>query len=965
VSEFDLSHISHTGPEGAPEALDIAAALAAFVDAALDGDESHLRVLAAHLPMVVWTVDADERIVTAFGRGMTSLGLEPGDLDDTELAAWGEEGVLHVRRALAGEAVTFGSQGVINGRAWAMRHFVTPHPQGGAVAISIDRTEHYLAETELDISEERFRSLAESAPVGIFLSRPGSGIIYTNPEVQAQFGLSGDEMLGQGWQTAVHPDDLASLLADARLLRTTGTAFDQEYRVVRRDGSERWMHVRAQQITDRSGTYTGAVGTSVDVTDRRRHLDELIASEERFRSLAEGAPIGIFLADLDGNVRYMNPVLAEISHRDPDALGGMDWLQTVHPDDLERLGEVFLAFRHEDAPFDIEFRIVQPDGSIRWSHSFARKITGPSGEPIGIVGASLDVTERHVADTRQRESEELTQAILENAAEGIVTVDEGGTILAFNAAAESIFGWDSEQVIGQSFGILLPEPHREIYLGYLATFRDTGTMSLAGGPTQEIPGLRQDGENVEIELAITEVPWRGQTAFCALVRDISERKEFERELEHQATHDPLTSLPNRALLAAQLESALARAYRNERSVAVLFVSLDRMKLVTDSLGHRAGDELRVAAAHRLQGLVRPTDTVTRFGEDEFVILAEDLTDISEAVDLAQRVIEAIDVPFDLTVDEAFINVNVGISFALDGLGTAESLISDADVAMFRAKEKGGSQLEIFDSDMRAWINSRRKTENALRHGLERDEFELHYQPIISLADGTIKGFEALIRWNRPHLGMVPPMEFIPVAEETGLIIPLGEWILDDACRQIAAWQGMRNGDPLTVSVNLSGRQLAQRDIAGRVDAALSSAGADPKGLVIEITETVLLDDVDSAVRTLDALREIGVKLSIDDFGTGYSSLTYLRRFPIDIVKIDRSFVNQLGTDSRDASIVEMVITLAQGLELDCVAEGVETKEQLASLRRLECSYAQGYFFAKPQPVAEADSLLQGKGFALV
>jgi EAL domain-containing protein (putative c-di-GMP-specific phosphodiesterase class I) len=352
-----------------------------------------------------------------------------------------------------------------------------------------------------------------------------------------------------------------------------------------------------------------------------------------------------------------------------------------------------------------------------------------------------------------------------------------------------------------------------------------------------------------------------------------------------------------------------------------------------------------------------TDTVTRFGENEFVILAEDLDDMNDAVDLAQRIIEAMDIPFDLTVDEAFIAANVGIAFALDGLGTAESLISDADVAKFRATEQGGSHFEIFDSEMRAWVNSRRKTENALRHGLERDEFELHYQPIVDIESGAIKGFEALVRWDRPHLGLVAPSEFIPVAEESGIIVPMGEWILGEACRQAARWQADLPSGGLTVSVNLSGRQMAQRDIAETVRVALHEAGADPAGLVIELTETVLLDDVEQAVRTLDALRAIGVKLSMDDFGTGYSSLTYLRRFPIDIVKVDRSFVNQLGTDSRDASIVEMVVTLAHGLEIDVVAEGVETREQLDALAGMSCQFAQGYLFARPQPARQATALL--------
>jgi diguanylate cyclase (GGDEF)-like protein/PAS domain S-box-containing protein len=964
MTEFELARIAHNGVVADDAAAELGPTLEALLQQAIDDSAADLRVLARHLPIVVWVVDDTETMTGSFGRAMGRLGLVDGDLDGTSLDVWGDEGAGHVRRAMAGETVGFDSEGVVNGNAWAMRHVITPHPRGGAIGFSIDVTDHYITQRLLDESEKRFQSLAESAPVGIFLADPEANNIYTNHELQVQLGLEHEQTLGLGWLQVIHPDDLEMVAEAGRRMREDGTRYDLDYRVLRPDGTERWLHVRAEQFFDDHGVHLGSVGTTMDVTDRRLALDEIVEREERFRSLAESAPIGIFLADLSGNLVYANAMMSQLAGAASSEFEGVLWRDSVHPDDMDQLVTLGEVFRDGNTAFDVQFRVVQPGGDIRWVHSHATKLIDTEGRAIGVVGTSIDVTEQRKSDARQQESEELTRAILENAAEGIVTIDETGTIMAFNAAAERIFGWDSEQAIGESFGILLPDPHREIYLGYLSTFRETGSTVLAGGPAQEVPALRHDGSTLPVELAVTEVPWGGRTAFCALVRDISERREFERELEHQATHDPLTSLPNRALLAAQLESSLARAYRSEKSVAVLFISLDRMKMVTDSLGHRAGDELRVAAAHRLQGLVRPTDTVTRFGEDEFVILAEDLEDLNDGVDLAQRIIEAMDVPFDLTVDEAFITVNIGISFALDGLGTAESLISDADVAMFRAREKGGSHFEIFDSEMRAWVNSRRKTENALRHGLERQEFQLHYQPIICLESGAIKGFEALIRWDRPHLGLVPPGDFIPVAEESGLIVPLGEWILDDACRQMAAWQRERSDQSLTVSVNLSGRQLAQRDIADKVAGALDRGGADPSGLVIEITETVLLDDVESAVRTLDALRDIGVKLSIDDFGTGYSSLTYLRRFPIDIVKIDRSFVNQLGTDSRDASIVEMVITLARGLELDCVAEGVETREQLEALSDLDCAFAQGFFFARPQPVLDADALLDGSNFAV-
>jgi len=446
--------------------------------------------------------------------------------------------------------------------------------------------------------------------------------------------------------------------------------------------------------------------------------------------------------------------------------------------------------------------------------------------------------------------------------------------------------------------------------------------------------------------------------FTGITHDISERKEFELQLEHQATHDALTGLPNRALLVAELEAALMRAARRGLGVGVLFVELARVNLVTDSLGHRAGDQLILAAASRLEDLVGSVvGTVTRFGGDRFVVFVEDLDDVGDAVEVATAVIDSLDRSYTVSSEEAFIKTYVGIAFSPGGTGTAESLISNADVAMNRARDAAALGFEVFDTEMRAWVDSRRKLEIAMRHGIDRGEFELHYQPVVDIRTLSIHGFEALVRWRHPELGMLPPVEFIPLAEDSGLIIPLGERILHDACLQLARWQQSYPDRGITVSVNLSGRQLALTDLPATVAAALMGAGADPKGLDLEITETVLLDDVDAATRTLNGLKKIGVNLSMDDFGTGYSSLTYLCQFPIDVVKVDRSFVSRMGAGSRDASIVSIVVGLAQTLHLDVVAEGVETKEQLDTLASLGCGYAQGYYFAKALPAGEAEKLL--------
>jgi diguanylate cyclase (GGDEF)-like protein len=447
------------------------------------------------------------------------------------------------------------------------------------------------------------------------------------------------------------------------------------------------------------------------------------------------------------------------------------------------------------------------------------------------------------------------------------------------------------------------------------------------------------------------------TALVQLVGSSLERRRAEAHLSHQATHDPLTELPNRTLFVDRVEQAVARAERSERPVAVLFLDLDRFKVVNDSLGHRAGDELLVAAAQRLRAVVRPADTVARFGGDEFVVLCEDVDEARVAVDVARRVVAALEEPFVLGGREVFVSASVGICMATDSRSTPDDLLRNADTAMFRAKGRGGARVAMFDDAMQAWAEGRFETEVALRRAVERGELRVHYQPVVHLDSADIVALEALVRWDRPGVGLVTPSEFIPIAEETGLIVPLGTWVLEEACRQVAAWQDLGPRGTLGVTVNMSGRQLVQPDVVEVVRTALARAQLDPGLLTLEITESVLLDDDAHAIDVLGALKDLGVRLAIDDFGTGYSSLTYLRHFPFDVVKVDQSFVHNLGTNVEDSTIVAAVIALSKALGLRVVAEGIETAEHLAALLNLDCDYAQGYFFSRPMPADVTEALL--------
>jgi len=447
------------------------------------------------------------------------------------------------------------------------------------------------------------------------------------------------------------------------------------------------------------------------------------------------------------------------------------------------------------------------------------------------------------------------------------------------------------------------------------------------------------------------------TGMQGTCQDITERMEAEAALSHNALHDSLTGLPNRSLLLDRIEVTLARSARFGKRVAVLFLDLDRFKLINDTRGHAAGDVVLQAVAERLRAAVRPSDTVGRLGGDEFVVVCEEAVGVWEATVLGERLIRTLEEPFPVEGGEVFVTASVGIAIA-ERSTSADDLLRDADVAMYQAKQRGRARCEFFDEGMRTEAARRLETVTALHRALERNEIETHYQPMIDLGSGVIVGVEALVRWNHPERGLIPPNMFIPLAEEQGLIVPIGATVLDDACRQWARWRSdLPAREPLVLNVNISARQLHSPDFLESIRAVLQAYGVDPGALCLELTESVLIEDVEAQRHTLAGLRALGVGLSIDDFGTGYSSLTYLKRFPVNGIKIDQTFVAGLGRDAYDSAIIESVIGLAHAVGLHVTAEGVETLDQLLRLRALGCDFAQGYYFARPQPAADLDALL--------
>ena len=448
-------------------------------------------------------------------------------------------------------------------------------------------------------------------------------------------------------------------------------------------------------------------------------------------------------------------------------------------------------------------------------------------------------------------------------------------------------------------------------------------------------------------------------ALANVLADEIQRRSAEEDIRYQALHDSLTGLPNRTLVLDHLEHARSRG---GRQIAVLLLDLDHFKLVNDGFGHAAGDALLVEIAPRLNEALRPQDTIGRLGGDEFVVLLTEIADERVAVEVAERIVAALRRPFLLEGIEHFVTVSIGIAMAAGDRASPEALIRDADAALYRAKDRGRSRYEIFDRAMRVQTLERLSLENDLRRALDRGQLRVHYQPLVSLRDDSIESIEALVHWEHPRRGLVEPAEFIPVAEESGLIGPIGEWVIYEACRQACEWQAASpDAPPLGVSVNLSARQITQRDLPGMVARTLRDTALDPQCLCLEITESVLLDDSEAANKTLRALLSLGVGLVLDDFGTGYSSLAYLTRLPIDGLKIDRSFVEGLGSSARSTAIVTAIVRMAEALSIEVTAEGVETTRQVEELRRLGCLRAQGFHFARPLPAEEIAEVLRRPG----
>ena len=702
-------------------------------------------------------------------------------------------------------------------------------------------------------------------------------------------------------------------------------------------------------------------GNSTDGVEPPNIEPDASAGEDQslFEQLFLNLPVAAMRCDLQGRIVLWNRAGALLFNQtDKQVQGSLVWEVVAAPpyqNEVKRQIEAALVGRRVA---ESEIEMQGADGSTHHILCHSLPLLGasqPEGtqEVCGAIYVCLDQTTHKKSQDNLLLAEKTYQDIVLNSPQGVFRMTPDGEFLEVNVSLARIFNYELPEEMMSDLK-RSKKSVRDRFFVEAERFDQLMRQIKGQGRVSEFEAQikQSDSEPIWIEINAQAVSGTdGETSHIAgTIEDVSKRKSSEEKLLRDALHDKLTGLPNRALFMERLGRSMARLRRMpEYQFAVLFVDLDRFKIVNDSLGHQAGDQLLQMTSRKLEACLRPGDTVARMGGDEFAILLDDTESLTASTQVAERIQKRLSMPFSIGNQEIFTTASIGIVEGTPRYVEPEDLLRDADMAMYKAKQSGKAHHEVFDAAMKARANTELQLESDLRRAVQRNEFKLEYQPIVSLNSGRIAGFEALVRWRHPERGTISPGDFVPLAEETGLILPLGRWALREACRQVSVWQKTLRGTsgPVTMAVNLSARQFAQPDLVRYVEGILRQTKVDPRYLKLEITESIIMGNVDAATAMLLQFKELGIKLSIDDFGTGYSSLSYLHKFPISSLKIDRSFVSRMDVSDDNEQIVRTIVQLAHNLNMDVIAEGVETADQLHHLRSLEAEYGQGYYFGGP------------------
>ncbi|QJQ96546.1 MULTISPECIES: EAL domain-containing protein [Halomonadaceae] len=824
---------------------------------------------------------------------------------------------------------------------------------------------------QLHRSEARHNVLIDTASIGTWEWNLQRDELVVNTRWASMLGYGLDELEPLGlrqWQALTHPDDLTSALA--RLNQHIAGQldyYDSQFRMRHKGGHWVWIHARGRvSHRDAHDRPTDVIGTHIDITEERSADAAARELLQRLKKLTSNLPGMLYQYQQwpDGHacypyvsdgVSYLLGVNARALEADASLMK-----QAIHPEDIARVSAAWLKSESALTPVSEQFRVVHASGEALWTENYSSPERLEDGSILW-HGYIVDIHTRKMAEAALIEEARHTQTIIDNMVNGIITIDTNGIIQSFNPAAEELFGYGRDEMVGQDVKRLMPPPYRDAHDNYLHNYQTTGLARIIG-TGREVEGMRKDGSKFQLELSISEIKHGDETIYLGMARDISQRKASEEEINRLAFYDPLTLLPNRRLFSDRLKQALAASNRRRTHGALLFIDLDNFKNLNDTAGHDIGDKLLQHVASRLSSCVREGDTVARLGGDEFVIILEGLSDrkemaASQAELVGEKIRTRLNEPYSLEIRDYQGSPSIGITLFFSHDQIAEELLKQADMAMYEAKAAGRNALYFFDPQMQHAIESRIAMENELRTAIREEQFTLYYQRQVDAA-GNVTGAEALLRWEHPYLGMVPPNDFIPLAEEMRLILPIGQWVLRTACRQLATWATRPETHHLTLSVNISALQFAQADFVAEVLSSLELTGANPARLKLELTESLLASNVENVIIKMHALQERSVGFSLDDFGTGYSSLGYLKRLPIEQLKIDQSFVRDLLEDPSDAIIAQTIIALADNMGLGVIAEGVETEAHRLTLANMGCFTYQGYLFGRPMEAKAFEASLQ-------